>query len=83
MKEMLWHIFATDGELSAKRVSGMEFLINAIVLSHVNPNATTLINAFLLTGSGLLGVAIASEIVTKVTDRNIAKKEEKEKGNEE
>lgn len=62
-------LLSKTGSVSSKITLGILLLINAIVLSYVkpiDPVLITLINSFLLSGSGLLGVSIATDIVTKI-----------------
>jgi hypothetical protein len=69
IKYFLQHLLSKEGSISSKITFGILLLVNAIVLTYVKPidqNLITLINSFLLSGSGLLGVSIASDIVTKI-----------------
>ena len=77
VKNALWEVLSPTGALSAKRVGGLELLLNAIVLSYINPGAEAVINAFLLTGATLLGASIASDIVTTVSNKKKDKVDEK------
>jgi hypothetical protein len=69
IKYFLKQLLSKSGSISSKITFGIILIINAIVLAYVKPidqNLITLINSFLLSGSGLLGVSIASDIVTKI-----------------
>ena len=69
IKYFFSELLSKEGNISSKITLGILLLVNAIVLGYVKPidqNLITLINSFLLAGSGLLGVSIASDIVTKI-----------------
>jgi hypothetical protein len=61
MKNIIKDIFNKEGSMSSKRVFGGVAIISAVVMAFTGVDVEIL-QSFLWTGTGLLGVSIATEI---------------------